>query len=617
MQRYSLGLREKSQLRKKIYRLLNPLFSSCGNAGKLCYVVLQLPPNCSGVVSLIRLVTLILLWLFCPLEAYASVVIERLPEPPAVLTSAFLSDALAHKDLQPSAGETLRQPVGKRSVWRVTLGGSPALAAGHAVLVLGQTMDREVTLYMPPSFAPQRLNLQDPNYRSSNARDALVVDIPPALGAGAQLWLEFENPRSVPVSVAVRDSATQAKINTNNVRFYTAMMVLMLACCGVAACFYLVLREWIWLLYIVKVLGYWIYMGGRTGEFGSIADAGGWPALVPWLGIPLANAAALFAAGVSAFFYVRFVEIEKYAPRLRQPLLFVGTLMMLLAPIALMATSNSVAALVRFANLCIATNTALVLYVSFWAIRGGSRPALYYLIADFPIVLTLIFQIGSGLGWVSFPELSNRMFLAAHAFSGIVISFGLAHQVLGYRQQRDEAISTSERDPLTGALNRRAATNALSSALSTLEKGRGSVCVCFLDLDFFKKVNDKFGHHFGDEALKFLVREAEAEMRGSDLLARMGGEEFILVLPGAHLKDGIVIAERIRVRVQSNGALIQGREVNLTVSIGVSASTSRLKTPEELIDAADQALYRAKDRGRNRVEAMNVVELQQQLGVKV
>lgn len=541
-------------------------------------------------------------------------VIERLPEPPAVLTSAFLSDALAHKNLQPSAGETLRQPVGKRSVWRVTIGGSQALTAGHAVLVLGQTMDREVTLYMPPSFVPQRLNLHDPNYRSSSARDAVVVDIPPTLSAGAQLWLEFENPRSVPISVAVRDSATQAKINTNNVRFYTAMMVLMLACCGVAACFYLVLREGIWLLYIVKVLGYWIYMGGRTGEFASIADGAGWPELVPWLGIPLANAAAIFAAGVSAFFYVRFVEIEKYAPRLRQPLLFLGTIMMLLAPVALMATSNSLSALVRFSNLLIVTNMVLVLYVSFWAIRGGSRPALYYLIADFPIIVTLVFQIGSGLGWVSFPELANRMFLAAHAFSGIVISCGLAHQVLGYRQQRDEAISTSERDPLTGALNRRAATNALSSALSTLEKG--PVCVCFLDLDFFKKVNDKFGHHFGDEALKFLVREAEAEMRASDVLARMGGEEFILVLPGAHLKDGLVIAERIRARVQSNGALIQGREVNLTVSIGVSASTSRLNTPDELIDAADQALYRAKDRGRNRVEAMNVVELQQQLGAK-
>ncbi len=579
--------------------------------------MLQLQSNRSAAFSLIRLVILYVLCLVCAFNAQASVAIEHVSEPPAVLTPAFFSAALAQENLQASPGEFLRQPSARRSVWRLTLDANPALTAGHAVLVLGQTMDREVTLYMPPLFAPQRLNLKNPDYRSNNARDALVIDIPPTLAAGAHLWLELENPRSVHISVAVRDRVAQAKINTNNVRFYTAMMVLMLSCCGVAACFYLILREHIWLLYIVKVLGYWVYMGGRTGEFASIADDAGWRVLIPWLGIPLANAAALFAAGVSAFFYVRFIQIEAYAPRLRRPILFFGILMMLISPIALMASDNSWSLLVRFSNLCLLVNTALVLYVSFWAIRRGNRSALYYLIADSPIVVTLVFQIASSLGWVSFPDLSNRMFLAAHAFSGIVISLGLAHQVLGYRQQRDEAISTSERDPLTGALNRRAATNALNSALSTLEKGRGSVCVCFLDLDFFKKVNDKFGHHFGDDALKFLVREAEAEMRGSDLLARLGGEEFILVLPGAHLKDGIVIAERIRARVESNGAMIDKREVNLTVSIGVSASTSRLNTPDDLIDAADQALYRAKDRGRNRVEAMNVVELHQQLGAKI
>ena len=537
--------------------------------------------------------------------------IERLPAAPETLTSEFFSNG-SQLSLETSPDEVLRQPAGVRSVWRITLGAEIALSTGRAVLVLGQTMDRDVTLYLPPLFEPQRLNLQNPNYRSSNARDAIVVELAPTLTAGSQLWLELDNPRAVPITVALRDRARQAQINANNLRFYTSMMVLMLACGGVAACFYLVLRERIWLLYIVKVLGYWVYMGGRTGEFASIADAASWPALIPWLGIPIANAAALMAAGVSAFFYVRFVEVEKYAPTLRRPLLFFGTVMLLIAPVALLSTSSFLSTFVRFSNLCLIINASLVLYISVLAIRGGSRPALYYLIADFSILATLVFQIGSGLGFVSFPELSNKLFLAAHAFSGLVISLGLAHQVLGYRQQRDEAISTSERDPLTGVLNRRAANTALSSALSTLEKGRGSVCVCFLDLDFFKNVNDKFGHPFGDDVLKFLVGEAEAEMRGSDLLARMGGEEFILVLPGAHLKDGIAIAERIRARVQSNGAVIQNKQVNLTVSIGVSASTSRLNTPDELIDAADQALYRAKNRGRNRVEAMNVVELKQQ-----
>jgi diguanylate cyclase (GGDEF)-like protein len=224
-------------------------------------------------------------------------------------------------------------------------------------------------------------------------------------------------------------------------------------------------------------------------------------------------------------------------------------------------------------------------------------------------VLTLMLQVGAGMGLLKFPELSNALFMASHAFAGLLTSLGMAHQVLGYRDQRDVARSHAERDPLTGALNRRAAASALQSALSTLEHGRGSVAVCFLDLDYFKRVNDSFGHHIGDEALKFLVREVEHEMRATDLLARMGGEEFLVVMPGAHLKDGMALAERIRAAVETHGAVIAGKSVALTISIGVAASTTKLNDADALINAADAALYRAKQRGRNRVETLDLVEI--------
>jgi len=118
-------------------------------------------------------------------------------------------------------------------------------------------------------------------------------------------------------------------------------------------------------------------------------------------------------------------------------------------------------------------------------------------------------------------------------------------------------------------------------------------------------VNDQFGHALGDEALRLLVVQSQLELRSSDLLARMGGEEFIAVLPGAHVRDGLAIAERIRARIETHGKVISGKEVNLTVSIGVMESSVKLNCADALIDAADQALYLAKTRGRNRVESID------------
>ena len=535
--------------------------------------------------------------------------IEHVKNVPAALSPQLLRAPPSDWQFDPIKSSVLSQKSNERSLWRISL---PALAAvenGTAVLVIGQSIDRDVILYAPPNYAAKVNNLANAGYQTRYSRNAMVLELDASLRAGDAIWLEFEDPRSAAISLAVRDRTEQAQVELNNVRFYTAMMVLMLACSGIAACFYFILRESIWLLYITKVLSYWIYMGARTGEFASIADGMGMSAWVPYLSMPLGNVAAAFGAGISAWFAVNFVDPNRLQKRLSTMVLAFGTLLMLLSPIALFADSKLVSMWAQFANLLLIINACLTIALMIRAARTGSRAALFYLIADFAIVLTLFLQVGTGMGMLNFAELSTQIFIASHAFAGVVVSLGLADQVLGYRNQRDEARVTSERDPLTGALNRRAALAALNAAVMTLERDRGSVAVCFLDLDLFKRVNDRFGHHVGDDALKFLVAQVHHEMRGSDVLARLGGEEFLLVLPGAHLKDGVAVAERIRARVAAMGVTISGHPVELTVSIGVAASTHKMKLADEIIDAADQALYQAKNRGRNRVEAMNIVTL--------
>ncbi|WP_297445505.1 GGDEF domain-containing protein [Desulfurobacterium sp.] len=125
--------------------------------------------------------------------------------------------------------------------------------------------------------------------------------------------------------------------------------------------------------------------------------------------------------------------------------------------------------------------------------------------------------------------------------------------------------------------------------------------VVMIDIDHFKKINDTYGHETGDMVLKTLVEKIKRLIRSSDILVRYGGEEFVIYLPHADVKDALKLAERIRKAVEN--MLIKtsdGREVRITVSLGV-AERKPGESLEKVIKKADEALYRAKKGGRNRV----------------
>lgn len=152
-------------------------------------------------------------------------------------------------------------------------------------------------------------------------------------------------------------------------------------------------------------------------------------------------------------------------------------------------------------------------------------------------------------------------------------------------------------DPLTGLVNRRAFLERCSQERSRVERQKGPLSLALLDLDHFKEVNDRFGHQAGDQALRDFAKALVRTMRSTDALARTGGEEFAVLMPGTDGKTALEIAERIRAEV-STIALTEGR---LTTSIGV-APWDGIESFEGWYHRADQALYRAKNSGRNRVE---------------
>ncbi|MFL1547353.1 GGDEF domain-containing protein, partial [Pseudomonas sp. O39] len=155
-------------------------------------------------------------------------------------------------------------------------------------------------------------------------------------------------------------------------------------------------------------------------------------------------------------------------------------------------------------------------------------------------------------------------------------------------------------DPLTGADNRRRFTERVEAEIERTKRGGAPFSVLALDLDNFKSINDRFGHQVGDDILREFVQKCLDSIRPYDGVARVGGEEFMILLPQTSLEGAHIIAERLRIAVENNVFNNSfHRLIDVTVSIGISQSGPDGDTIEVILDIADQRLYHAKHQGRN------------------
>jgi diguanylate cyclase (GGDEF)-like protein len=162
-------------------------------------------------------------------------------------------------------------------------------------------------------------------------------------------------------------------------------------------------------------------------------------------------------------------------------------------------------------------------------------------------------------------------------------------------KQSLELIEMATVDPLAGLLNRRSLDDRAGMVLSQAQRNNSSVAVVVIDIDHFKNVNDTYGHAFGDAVLQSLGKTLIEGRREHDIVARFGGEEFVLVLPNVDEKDALNISEKIRTDISKNTI----NDINVTVSIGVSLNNANKNEFDVLFKDADSALYKAKNMGRN------------------
>ena len=169
------------------------------------------------------------------------------------------------------------------------------------------------------------------------------------------------------------------------------------------------------------------------------------------------------------------------------------------------------------------------------------------------------------------------------------------------KAEEDRLRRLATTDDLTGALNRKEFFRQAGFAMSSEKRCPIGPSVLMVDLDYFKAINDNYGHEAGDLVLRAFAALCRETLREGDVFARIGGEEFALFLPGADLGGAILVAERLRERFASTEMATLKGNIRCTASIGVSSTNSRHVTIEELLRRADVSLYEAKSDGRNRV----------------
>jgi len=186
--------------------------------------------------------------------------------------------------------------------------------------------------------------------------------------------------------------------------------------------------------------------------------------------------------------------------------------------------------------------------------------------------------------------------------SETTVSLAVMKKVVEERTQVLEQLSNT--DPLTKVANRRALFERASMEFSRAIRSKNKLTLLLLDCDFFKKINDEFGHLFGDELLIHICHICGQEIRDIDFLARYGGEEFIIILPNCDIKGGIETANRIQHSLACHCIAMKDKEICVTLSIGVCMLSEQHKDLEQLINDTDKAMYQAKENGRNRIEVL-------------
>ena len=354
------------------------------------------------------------------------------------------------------------------------------------------------------------------------------------------------------------------------------------------------LRDRRYILYSLY-LGMFLLMNiSYTGHgFGWI-----WPTHVTWA--QWSNPVLMVLYGASGLiFALQFLETRKHFPRVHKAVLgYLGTAFFLLL-LAVLSDSQRYALLVAFAFVFLFTG--IMLAMGIMSVRSGQKPARYFLLAAFSAMVGAALTALSVWGFIPFSVWTFRAVDIGMLLDATLLALALTYQFRVGQQDKHRAEQLARLDPLTEVNNRRAFYDIATPIWNITLRHDHNLSVVLLDLDNFKRINDVHGHACGDEVLIATAKFLKKSIRDQDVIARWGGEEFILLLPETDLQEAVTLAERLRSAMAEIRLKHAGVEIGITASFGVVQRGTRDRSLDALISTADKYLYQAKDLGRNRV----------------
>lgn len=472
--------------------------------------------------------------------------------------------------------------------------------AGPPLLAIHGNVRARVTVYLPPDYRPLTDSVFDAALDPTFSHHAVVHPLPRDLRAGQPIYLALGDPgQTQPIRVTVTDRASYRVGDLWHVRVSMLFASVQISMVLVILCFWIVLRDRMFLYFIVYVGAQVVYDMSASGELYALPGA----ALLSPLGYHTGQCMAALAAAFSIWFILEFAELRRYTPRLAAALGVLRWPFIALAAVIWVAALRPDAWLPNTVNLLLIASTVLALTSSWLAWRHGNRQAGFFLLSWVPLLaLTMarVVQLIAGMPLLAWLEYG---FPGSMAWAAVIITVGLADRTLQVRHERDQATHMAQFDPLTGVFNRRAIMDRLREAWRVAASTAEPLAVLFLDIDHFKQINDSNGHAAGDDCLCAVTEAIRAELGRADQAGRYGGEEFLILLRGDSARMAQRVAERIVARAAALRVPAGEHLIALTVSIGVALHDATVTGIDALVKRADTAQYQAKAEGRNRVVA--------------
>ncbi|MBA0281447.1 diguanylate cyclase [Stenotrophomonas maltophilia] len=439
-------------------------------------------------------------------------------------------------------------------------------------------------------------DMHDARTRDSRFRAGIgMVAVPPA-GSHEPFLVSWQTPLKARWVPTLRLGAP-SPVQQND----TARLLVRAACIAVAIALalsalmaFLTTRDRSFLVYIActTVLVLWqAILGGLSG----------YPE--PWLPVGEHGARWLLSLTAASQALVlpalwRLNGGDRVLPRSRPAQLLVLWTLMALAALVPWLRWEHLAWVAQGLQVSYLSGCGLALLVGIWARWRGDRWAQAGLAALAPM-LALIIADACAAEWLL--EYRVEALQLAVTWLLMMAAYALNQRLGRLRQQRDELRQLAETDGLTGLPNRRAGLQQLARHLERVNREGGPLVIGFLDIDLFKDINDRHGHAVGDQVLVAVARALRTAVRSQDEVVRMGGEEFLLLMPGMPREAASARLDRLRQRITEAGQALQVAGLEVTASIGLAQWRPGEDDLAALLRRADHAMYVAKRAGRNRV----------------